>query len=376
MYQFDNRTVLTLDAGGSNFAFSAIQGNKELFAPFTLPASPHNLDTCLDTLVQGFKQSISAVQAAGYLPPVAISFAFPGPADYKNGIIGDLPNFPAFRGGVPLGPFLEQYFNLPVFINNDGNLFAYGEALAGALPNINNILKERNCTRKYSNLIGITFGTGFGSGVVLNNILLDGDNGCGGDIWTSRNKKYPQMLCEENVSIRGVVREYHALSKTNHTDYSPKDIFDIAEGLEEGDQKAAQKSFALMGEVAGDSIANMLSTVDGLIVLGGGLIGAQKYIMPALMNELRTSLNTFSGQSFHRLEMEVFDLQNDLDVESFYTDRSESSFITAGALNTLDKSAIKYDKRKQTAITTSHLGTNHAISIGAYNFALYKIDND
>ena len=28
--------------------------------------------------------------------PVAISFAFPGPADYKNGVIGDLPNFPVF----------------------------------------------------------------------------------------------------------------------------------------------------------------------------------------------------------------------------------------------------------------------------------------
>ena len=37
--------------------------------------------------------------------PVAISFAFPGPADYEHGVIGDLPNFPAFCGGVALGPF-------------------------------------------------------------------------------------------------------------------------------------------------------------------------------------------------------------------------------------------------------------------------------
>lgn len=60
----------------------------------------------------------------------AISFAFPGPADYPNGIIGGwLPNFPSFRDGVALGPFLQEKFGVPVFINNDGDLFAYAFAL-------------------------------------------------------------------------------------------------------------------------------------------------------------------------------------------------------------------------------------------------------
>lgn len=62
--------------------------------------------------------------------PEAISFAFPGPADYPNGIIGGwLPNFPSFRDGVVLGPFLQEKFGVPVFINNDGDLFAYAFAL-------------------------------------------------------------------------------------------------------------------------------------------------------------------------------------------------------------------------------------------------------
>jgi glucokinase len=49
------------------------------------------------------------------------------------GIIGDLENLPTFKGGVALGPMLEEIFNIPVFINNDGDLFAYGEAIAGLL---------------------------------------------------------------------------------------------------------------------------------------------------------------------------------------------------------------------------------------------------
>jgi len=39
MYEYDKRVVLTLDAGGTNFVFSAIQGNNEMISPIGLPAS-------------------------------------------------------------------------------------------------------------------------------------------------------------------------------------------------------------------------------------------------------------------------------------------------------------------------------------------------
>ena len=87
---------MTLDAGGTNFVFSAIQGNKEVVTPIILTACPEDLDLCLQTLVFGFRQVEQQLEQK----PVAISFAFPGPADYVDGVIGDLPNFPAFRGGV------------------------------------------------------------------------------------------------------------------------------------------------------------------------------------------------------------------------------------------------------------------------------------
>ena len=96
MYEHDERIVMTLDAGGTNFVFSAIQGCREIVEPICLPAASDDLERCLSVLVEGF------LEVEKRLPklPVAISFAFPGPADYEHGIIGDLPNFPAFRGGV------------------------------------------------------------------------------------------------------------------------------------------------------------------------------------------------------------------------------------------------------------------------------------
>ena len=41
---------------------------------------------------------------------LSVSIAFPGPADYAQGIIGDLPNLPVYRGGVALGAILENHF--------------------------------------------------------------------------------------------------------------------------------------------------------------------------------------------------------------------------------------------------------------------------
>ena len=93
MYKHDQRIVLTLDAGGTNFVFSAIRECKEIVTPVCLPAASDNLDKCLSALLKGF----SLVKDQLEDTPVAISFAFPGPADYNNGIIGVLRNFPAFR---------------------------------------------------------------------------------------------------------------------------------------------------------------------------------------------------------------------------------------------------------------------------------------
>lgn len=370
MYQDDKRIVLTLDAGGTNFAFSAIQGNNEIIKSFNLPSYASNLNKCLDTLVSGFSQMFKILKERNQQHPVAISFAFPGPADYENGVIGDLPNFPAFRGGIALGPYLEKYFNMPVFINNDGNLFAYGEALAGALPQINTQLTDRKCNRVYKNLIGITFGTGFGSGVVINNELLVGDNGCGGDIWTFRNKLNLDMIAEENVSIRAIIREYNKYAGTENLSLTPKDIFDIAEGKQDGNQQAAIKSFKLFGEVAGDAIAHMLTFVDGIIVLGGGVIGAAKYIVPAMKNEMQLKFGTFSGQTFDRLPMKIYDLNNNLDNQKFFTDKSEKVNIPHSDIE------VQYNNIKQTAIIVSSLGTNKAVALGAYAFSLAQLDNN
>jgi predicted NBD/HSP70 family sugar kinase len=78
----DRRIVMTLDAGGTNFVFSAIQANQEIVSPITLPANAHDLNLCLKTIVDGFSQVETALPER----PAAIIFTFPGPADHPAGI--------------------------------------------------------------------------------------------------------------------------------------------------------------------------------------------------------------------------------------------------------------------------------------------------
>lgn len=364
MYSNDPRTVLTLDAGGTNFVFAAIQGNNEIVSPLTLPSNADNLDKCLQTLVSGFAHVNDQLKTS----PVAISFAFPGPADYENGIIGDLANLPCFRGGIALGPFLKEKYKIPVYINNDGNLFAYGEALAGVLPEVNDGLQKAGSSKRYKNLLAVTLGTGYGGGVVIDNNLLLGDNGCGGDVWLSAHKRNNDLIAEEGASIRAVIRKYEELAGIQSSGLSPRDIFEIAEGIREGNKEAAIGSFEELGRVAGFTISESLNIVDGIVVAGGGIAHAHKYILPAMLREMNGERKMLDGRVLPRLQMKAYNLLDTEDYNEFMKDECKEVLIPG------TEKVVNYNVAKKTGVTVSKLGTSKAISLGAYAYALAKLD--
>lgn len=358
----DNKTILTLDAGGTNFVFSAICNGKAAAEPYVLPSCADNLDACIGNLKKGFRHVAENLDDA----PAAISFAFPGPADYPAGVIGDLPNFPSFRGGIPLGSMLEEEFGIPVFINNDGKLYAYGEAFHGILPEINNRLAQSDSTRRYHNLIGVTLGTGFGGGAVIDGHLLQGDNGTGGDLWCLPDSILPGCIAEESVSIRAVKRVYRELTGDSR-DLTPYDIFQIAEGLSEGNAKAAQVSFARLGKAAGAVLATAATLIDGIIAIGGGVAGAAKYIIPSLVAEMNSHIGMLDGTQFSKMQAKVYNLDDPDDFEQFATDDT-TMIAVPGSSRT-----VPYRRAKKTGVAVSRVGAPAAISLGAYQFAINKL---
>jgi predicted NBD/HSP70 family sugar kinase len=365
MYSYDKRIVVTLDAGGTNFVFGAMMGNEYRVEPITLPSRADDLHACMGSLVAGFEQVIGRLKE----PPVAISFAFPGPADYPNGIIGGyLPNFPSFRDGVALKPFLEEKFGVPVFINNDGDLYAYGEALGGVLPRINERLKKAGSAKQFKNLLGYTLGTGFGIGIVIDGRLNTGDNSCV-ETFCLRHKKYPGIILEDGVAIRAITRTYGELIGNPEHGLTPKDIFEIADSRRQGERQAAVAAFEELGEVAGDAIATAATLIDGLVVIGGGLAGARKFFMPALLREMRGRMKTLSGETLRRMQMKVYDLDDEAEFAAFARGDSRELKVYGS------EKTVVYDPQKRIGVVASKIGASRAIALGAYAYALNRIDN-
>ena len=354
--------IFVLDAGGTGFKFSAVQDYKEIIEPFTIKTASDTLEEQLNKIIEGFRRT---EELCG--KPAAISFCFPGPADYTNGIIGDLANLPLFRGGVALKDMLENEFKVPVYINNDGDLFAYGEALGGVLPEINAMLEKAGNPKRYKNLVGFTLGTGFGGGVVLDGKLLQGDNSAGAEVWCMRNILYPQTSAEDSISIRGVRRVYAREAGIEFNEApQPFDIYEIAMGNKEGNKDAALKAWDEFAIVLADIIANIATVVDGIVVLGGGLSGASKIFMPKVVELLNKEYPGLDGNKIPRMEISAYNLDDE-------HGRKDFASVTGKMIKVpFSDKEVWYDPSKKIGITATKLGTSSAVCIGAYAFAMNK----
>lgn len=358
--------VLTLDAGGTNFVFSAVKSGEIQGEPVTLPSMADELESCLDQILGGLQE----IHNSSGRSASAISIGFPGPGDYKAGIIGECNNLPAFQGdGVALGPMLEHHFDLPVFIRNDADLFAYGEALSGALPEVNKALEESGSTLRYRNLLGITLGTGLGAGIVTNGHLHEGDNSAAAEIWALRSKLHRDSPVEQDVSIRGLKRVYAEIARMPIEEAPEPDVLaSIARNQQKGHSAAARESYRRFGEALGDGIANALTLVDGLVVLGGGISAAHDLFMPAVMQELNAQYQLREGGRAPRTVVRAFNLEDETERRSFLAHKPRDVAVPRS-----DKH-VSYDPMKRTGLMVSKMGTARAVAIGAYDVAVAEMN--
>ena len=272
-YEEDPRVVLTLDAGGTKFVFSAAQGGREVGRaghaalerrrPAAVPGDDRR------GLHEGEGEGARRRRWRSASPS-------PAPPTTRTGSSAASATCPAFSGGVALGPMLEDRFGIPVFINNDGDLFAFGEAIAG-LPAVGERAPRRGRAAPSASATSSAprFGTGFGGGIVQDGRLWIGDNSAGGEIWLLRNKLDPKSNIEEAVShprdaARVRARGRHRVRRRAGAEGHVRD----RPGREAGPREAAIEAFRRMGEAAGDALASAITLVDGLVVIGGGLTGA------------------------------------------------------------------------------------------------------
>lgn len=97
-----------------------------------------------------------------------IGIGVPSVVDVEKGIVYDVTNIPSWKK-VHLKDILEEEFKFPVFVNNDVNCYTLGEHRFGL-------------AKAYDTIVGMSIGTGLGSGIIIKNKLYLGNNCGAGEI--------------------------------------------------------------------------------------------------------------------------------------------------------------------------------------------------
>lgn len=92
--------------------------------------------------------------------------------------------------------------------------------------------------------------------------------------------------------------------------------------------------------------------------------------MPSLLNELRSTLRTGSGDEIGRLPMKVYDLDSEAEFEEFAKGEMRPLKVYGS------EDIVSYDPQKRIGVIISKLGASKAISLGAYAFALSELDKN
>lgn len=232
------RTLIGIDLGATNVRVARIE-NQEIEAISTEPIS--NTENA-DSLIEQIKSLIRNVINDDVK---AIGIGVPSVVDVEKGIVYDVQNIPSWKA-VPLKDILEKEFSKPVFINNDANCFVLGEKYFGA-------------AQEYKSVVGLILGTGFGSGLILNNSLYSGKNCGAGEVGML---PYKDSIFEHYCS--GQFFEIH--KNTTGTQVYEKAVAKDVEAL------SVYKEF---GTHLGNAIKAVMYAYDPeLIILGGSVSNA------------------------------------------------------------------------------------------------------
>ena len=188
----------------------------------------------------------------------SIGIGVPSVVDTAKGIVYNVANIPSWQE-VHLKEIYENRFGIPVHINNDANCFALGESRFGQ-------------GRGYKDVVGITLGTGVGSGIIINGHLYEGRNAGAGEIGclSYLDKDY-ETYCST---------PFFVAHDTTGAELSAK--------AESGDA-AAQALWDEFGHHLGELVKAALFAYDPeAIIFGGGIAAGYPHFEAAMRKTIET----------------------------------------------------------------------------------------
>ena len=250
----------------------------------------------LDTVRKAAKEFLTA-QAIPVENLSGIGVSATGQIDSRKGIVaGTCGNFPNYIGS-PIKAALEQDFGLPVTVANDANCMTLGEVWVGG-------------AQGYTDVIGVTLGTGVGGGILTGGRLLEGARGLGGELGHFRTHALDGVDCtcgakgcwERYAATTALVR---AAKEKNPAWTDGRAIFAAAEA---GNPEVLALLNAWTDEIA-QGLAGMVHIFNPqLILIGGGVSAQQKLLITPIAAKVKASVMPAFAEG---LEVRAAQLHND-----------------------------------------------------------------
>ncbi len=299
-----------IDLGGTNIAIGIVDENYKIVKKGSVPTNP---DRAPEEIIKGMAGLCrKLVDEAGIsLDDIAYAgIASPGTANHNTGIVEYANNLP-FRD-FHIAEILQSYFPVKkVYLENDANAAAKGEAIAGA-------------ARGTKDSVMITLGTGVGGGIIIDGKVYSGFN-CAGAELGHIVIEYNGVPCscgrkgcwESYSSATALIR----MTKEQMMESKDSVMWELCNG--DIEKVSGKTSFAAMkkGDAAGQAVvdkyigylASGIATIINIfqpevLSIGGGICNEGSYLMDPLMKAIE---NETYGNNQNRPQIKIAELGND-----------------------------------------------------------------
>jgi glucokinase len=279
-----------LDVGGSSMKAGVVDDSGQPLTAVSLPTEPGRgqalgLERMCETIRLAISEAgLSADQIA------AIGVATPGTMDIPAGLMLDPPNLQPWQN-VPVRQHVQDAFQLPTAFQNDANAAAFGEYWAGA-------------GKEAHSMVLFTLGTGVGGGIIIGDLVVEGEHSHGGELGHIRIEITNPRQCgcgrwgclEAYASATAVVRRarealgracdessLRALTEID-AELTAKTIFDAAAAGDSFAQKIVDETAFYLAV----GTTNLMHTIDpDMVVFAGGMIAAGESFLERIRRHVR-----------------------------------------------------------------------------------------
>jgi len=280
--------TIGIDIGGTNTKYGIVDREGKVYHQGNIPTTDfEDFQDYFDAMADALREAIHFLPKETKVVGIGIGAAN---GNYYTGNIERATNL-KWKGILPLAKMFTDEFGIPTILTNDANAAAVGEMIYGNAKGM-------------KDFIVITLGTGLGSGLVSNGVLINGKHGIAGELGhTSVNPAGRYCNCgkrgclETYVSATGIRRTVYKLladhlepSELRGVSFDNLNTKMITDAAHRGDI-VAKAAYEYTGRILGMKLAeSVVHTDPEAIFLFGGLTMAGELIFKPTIRHMEENL--------------------------------------------------------------------------------------